>query len=224
MPEVAFCNRTVARDSALCGAPRHLRKLRRSPEHDASGLFPHHACRHLLQANSMRRRRSDELPRFVREEESISYKWRRRYWLYLAGALFVFWILYPSRSPPDDGSTLRINWSSYAYSLYATDSATLCHAVLLFDALARYGSKADRVLFYPKYWDTIVSNAKDRDSQLLVMARDKYNVKLQPISLLTVEGRTTGTLHMLYRNRSLVTPLRRRPNWAELASIASIIL
>lgn len=145
----------------------------------------------------MRRRRSDELPRFVTDSGARPSQWRSRYWLYLGALFFVFWILYPRGPPPDDGNTLRINWANYAYSLYATDSATLCHAVLIFDALAKYGSKADRVLFYPKHWDTVVSDSRDRDSQLLVMARDKYNVKLQPISLLTVEGRTTGTSHTL---------------------------
>lgn len=144
----------------------------------------------------MRRRRSDELPRFVRDAEPHSFRWHRRYWYYLAGFLFVCWILYPSRgSARDADGAPRINWLSFAYSLYATDSATLCHAVLIFDALARFGSKADRVLFYPKQWDTVVSDSKDRDSQLLVMARDKYRVKLQPIQLLTVEGRTTGMSH-----------------------------
>jgi hypothetical protein len=90
-----------------------------------------------------------------------------------------------------------VNWSNYAYSLYATDSATLCHALLVFDSLATLGSRADRVLFYPQHWDTHVSSARDRDSQLLVLARDKYKVKLHPIQLLTVESRTkdawTGT-------------------------------
>lgn len=141
----------------------------------------------------MRRRRSDELPRFVKDSETRSFQWQRRYWYYLAGVLFVCWILFPSHPPPDDSNTLRIDWSRYAYSLYATDSATLCHAILIFDALAQFGSRADRVLFYPKNWDTIVSDSKDRDSQLLVLARDKYKVKLQPVSLLNVEGRTTGT-------------------------------
>ena len=34
-----------------------------------------------------------------------------------------------------------------------------------------------------------MASSRDRDSQLLVLARDQYNVKLQPIDLLTVEGR-----------------------------------
>ncbi|KAF1956745.1 glucose N-acetyltransferase 1 [Byssothecium circinans] len=139
----------------------------------------------------MRRKRSDELPRFIKDTESQPFQWRRRYLLYLTGFVCVCWLLYPNRTASKNGSTIRINWSKYAYSLYATDSATLCHAILLFEALARYGSKADRILFYPEYWDTVVHSSKDRDSQLLVLARDKYNVQLQPIPLLSVEGRTS---------------------------------
>lgn len=138
----------------------------------------------------MRRRRSDELPRYVNEKLPHTFRWRRRYAYFLVGFIFVCWILYPSSI--DSNGSSSINWSNYAYSLHATDSATLCHAVLLFDALAKLGSKADRVLFYPEYWDTKVESSEDRDSQLLVMARDTYKVKLQPTTLLTVEGRTKG--------------------------------
>ena len=141
----------------------------------------------------MRRKRSDELPRFMNDREDPGFRWNRRYTYFLAGFLFICWFLYPSRNAASANTEPTVNWSNYAYSLYATDSATLCHAVLLADALARLGSKADRVLFYPEYWDTIVSDSKDRDSQLLVLARDKYKVKLQPIRLLTVGGRTKGT-------------------------------
>ena len=134
----------------------------------------------------MRRRRSDELPRFVKDSDPRAFQWRRRFWIYVAIFLLVCWILYPRHSY--DGSQ-GVVWSKNAYSLYATDSATLCHALLLFDALAKHGSKADRVLFYPRHWDLEISDSKDRDSQLLVMARDEYKVKLHPITLLTVEGR-----------------------------------
>lgn len=151
----------------------------------------------------MRRKRSDELPRFVGDDEARSFRWRRKYTYYLIGFIFICWLWYPSRktnSPSDDA--LNINWSNYAYSLYATDSTTLCHTLLLFDALARFGSKADRVLFYPEYWDTRVEDSKDRDSQLLVLARDKYKVKLQPVKLLVVEGRTSGTGHTMQTVKS----------------------
>ncbi|KAJ4334765.1 hypothetical protein N0V95_009079 [Ascochyta clinopodiicola] len=146
----------------------------------------------------MRRRRSDELPRFTGEDDarSLAFRFRRRHALYLFGVLFVcWWFLYPSAKGASTHAAT--NWNNYAYSLYATDSATLCHALLLFDALARLGSRADRVLFYPQHWDTEVTSARDRDSQLLVLARDQYQVKLHPIKLLTVQGRTqdewTGT-------------------------------
>ncbi|KAH8724629.1 glucose N-acetyltransferase 1 [Phaeosphaeriaceae sp. PMI808] len=143
----------------------------------------------------MRRKRSDELPRFVNGIKPQAFTWNRRYLYFFTGFVFICWLLYPSRSitPAED----EVNWLSYAYSLYATDSATLCHAVMLAEALDRLGSKADRVLFYPEYWDTVVSDSRDRDSQLLVLARDEYKVKLHPTRLLTVGGRTkdqwTGT-------------------------------
>jgi hypothetical protein len=143
----------------------------------------------------MRRRRSDELPRFAEEDElpSFRFRFRRRYIFYLVGFLVVCWFLYPSRrAPVANTDVFRINWPSYAYSLHATDSAELCNAVLVLDALARFGSKADRVLFYPDHWDTKVDNGKDRDSQLLIMARDKYEAKLHPVQPLQVAGRTKG--------------------------------
>ncbi|PVI06886.1 glycosyltransferase family 8 protein [Periconia macrospinosa] len=138
----------------------------------------------------MRRRRSDELPRYLRDRETHSFRWPRRYWAYLAVFLFVCWVMYPTHTASNDGKANAVNWSNFAYSLYATDSATLCHAVLLFNALEKLGSKADRVLFYPEYWDLIIHSKTDRDSQLLVEAKNRYNVKLQPIELLSVEGRT----------------------------------
>ena len=151
--------------------------------------------------SSMRRKRSDELPRFVNDSEQSQFRWNRRYTYLLAGFLFICWFFYPSRSKSSADGETAVNWSNFAYSFYATDSATLCHAVLLADALVRLGSKADRVLFYPEYWDTAISDSKDRDSQLLVLARDKYNVKLHPIKLLTVGGRTKGTLRGLHTSR-----------------------
>jgi hypothetical protein len=156
----------------------------------------HH--KHVSYTFKMRRKRSDELPRFVKGDAPPALRWNRRYAYVVAAFIFVCWLLYPSRSASAKGSNAIINWSNYAYSLYATDSATLCHAVLIADALARLGSKADRVLFYPSHWDTVVSDSRDRDSQLLVLARDKYHVKLHPIELLAVGGITEGTYPALH--------------------------
>lgn len=101
--------------------------------------------------------------------------------------------MYPAQTTSNHDSTSHTHSNKYAYSLYATDSATLCHAVLIFNALEKFGSKADRVLFYPDYWDLVVDSKLDRDSQLLVEAKKRYKVKLQPIKLLSVAGRTSGT-------------------------------
>ena len=51
---------------------------------------------------------------------------------------------------------------------------------MIFDSLSRLGSRADRVLFYPQEWDLEIESGSDRDSQLLVKARDEYGVKLEP--------------------------------------------
>ena len=51
---------------------------------------------------------------------------------------------------------------------------------MLFEALDRLGSKAERILFYDEKWDLHVSDGRDRDSQLLVKARDDYKVFLIP--------------------------------------------
>ena len=54
---------------------------------------------------------------------------------------------------------------------------------MLFEALARLGSKADRILFYPENWDLQISDSHDRDSQLLVKAKEEYDVKLIPTKM-----------------------------------------
>ena len=58
---------------------------------------------------------------------------------------------------------------------------------MLFEALSRLGSKADRILFYPESWDLTVSDSHDRDSQLLVKAQEDYDVKLMPIEMRKAE-------------------------------------
>ncbi|KAL8824738.1 MAG: hypothetical protein Q9170_008057 [Blastenia crenularia] len=93
--------------------------------------------------------------------------------------------LLPHRAPQHTPSLRykNIDWSRYAYFQYATSTAYLCNAVMLFEALDRLGSKADRVLVYPDQWDTQIESPTDRDSQLLVKARDWYKVKLVPVDI-----------------------------------------
>ena len=116
----------------------------------------------------------------------------RRRWLYglVAIALLYLWYtskihILPHRGPIHAPSLdyKNVDWSHYAYSQYATDSAYLCNAVMVFEALSRLGSKADRILLYPQEWDTEISSNTDRDSQLLVRARDVYGVKLIPVDI-----------------------------------------
>lgn len=149
----------------------------------------------------MRRRYSDELPRFEKEPNLPAFRMRRHHVFYLAGFAFLCWLMYPTHIPePKTGDALKINWSNYAYSVYAIDSVSLCSAVLVLDALSRYGSKADRVLFYPEHWDTTIDSPKDRDSQLLTLARDTYKARLFPVKPLQVAGRTEGMSGLLRHN------------------------
>ena len=94
----------------------------------------------------------------------------------------------------------NVNWKLYAYSQYATDSDHLCNAVMIFEALHRYGSRAERVLMYPQSMDTMVSDVRDRDSQLLVKARDMYDVKLIPIDIPHVVRSSTQRLFFNFLN------------------------
>jgi hypothetical protein len=67
---------------------------------------------------------------------------------------------------------------------------------MVFESLHRHGSKADRVLLYPKEWDLEEESAQDRTSQLLVRAKHLYKVKLKPITVLSPTGPADpGTLN-----------------------------
>ena len=121
-----------------------------------------------------------------------SFLRRRSRWLYALVALFLLYLwrsssdsLLPRRKLVHEPSLRykNVDWSRYAYSQYATDSPYLCNAVMVFEALSRLGSKADRILLYPQEWDLQIESSSDRDSQLLVIARDRYNVKLIPAAI-----------------------------------------
>jgi len=113
---------------------------------------------------------------------------RRPRYLYALLALLVLylWHTFPvhrtSHVPIHDPSLIyrNVDWTRFAYSLYATNSAYLCNALMVYESLSRLGSKADRVLFYPQEWDLEIESSTDRDSQLLVKARDDFGVKLMP--------------------------------------------
>ncbi|KAL5041252.1 hypothetical protein BDW71DRAFT_13511 [Aspergillus fruticulosus] len=111
---------------------------------------------------------------------------RIRTWAFIF--VLILFILFLRREPTPPPVLPHINydlvdWSKYAYTQYATSSPYLCNAVMVFDALERLGSRAQRVLYYPKNWDVIVDSDHDRDSQLLRLAKVKYKAMLVPIEL-----------------------------------------
>jgi alpha-N-acetylglucosamine transferase len=109
-------------------------------------------------------------------------------------AILLVWFLWRRLHNEPKPSGLPINydavdWSKYAYSQYATNGAYLCNSIMVFEALHRLGSRADRILFYPAEFDTDIANARDRDSQLLVIARDIYKVKIIPMNMQSVRAK-----------------------------------
>lgn len=156
-----------------------------------------------LRSSSARRgsASSDEPDFFDLPEEpclAIAKRQLRRIRVWVAFFVIVVIILYLRREPPPPPPLPHIrfdqvDWTRYAYSQYATSSAYLCNAVMVFESLHRLGSRAQRVLFYPENWDLEISDQNDRESQLLVLAREKYGVMLVPIDLdLVKEGSGSG--------------------------------
>ena len=90
------------------------------------------------------------------------------------------------RAPNDHWRSTTRDWRKYAYSLYATDAEYLCNAVMMFDDLRQYGSKAQRILLYA---DTMgADDSESREGRLLTKARDELGVKLQPVKVLHEES------------------------------------
>lgn len=88
------------------------------------------------------------------------------------------------RDAPKGNFGNEIEWSRFAYIQYATDKYYLCNSVLMFEALDRLGSRADRVLLYPAEFLKSESDSSE-ESVLLRLVRDRYEVKLKPIKMLS---------------------------------------
>ena len=119
---------------------------------------------------------------------SIVKRQLRRVRTWVAVALIILFILWQRRERPPPPPLPHIHydevdWSRFAYTQYATNEVYMCNCLMVFEALHRLGSKADRVLFYPEEWDLIVEDDYDRVSQLLLEAKLKYNVMLIPIKI-----------------------------------------
>ncbi|KAM7193095.1 glycosyltransferase [Rhypophila sp. PSN 637] len=88
-----------------------------------------------------------------------------------------------------DAST--VDWSQFAYTQYVTNTNYLCNSVMVFELLHRLGSRADRLMMYPKAMlpDPSAASATTDQGRLIIKARDEYNVKLAPI---TVQSRPSN--------------------------------
>lgn len=109
-----------------------------------------------------------------------------RTWVILT--LLVFFLMWyrRERPPPLPLPHIHYNevdWSRFAYTQYATNEVYLCNSLMVFEALWRLGSKAERVLFYPEQWDLVVEDDRDRVSELLLLARNKFNVMVIPVKI-----------------------------------------
>ncbi len=102
-----------------------------------------------------------------------------------------------------------VDWSRFAYSQYATNSAYLCNSLMLFESLHRLGSKADRLLMHPSSMKPNPDG--DSNSRLLAKARDEYGVSLVPIE---VQHRGGG-------DRESIHPPRLRPP-IEITSLTDV--
>lgn len=81
-----------------------------------------------------------------------------------------------------------IDWSQYAYCQYVTNEAYLCNAVMIFEALVRLEAKAERLMLYPEDW-TVADNTSI--GELLMKARDEFDVRLEPVQVQHFEGDLT---------------------------------
>lgn len=80
---------------------------------------------------------------------------------------------------------------------------------MVFEALDRLGSKADRVLLYPEQWDLEDESPQDRNSQLLIRAQRLYKVKLKPVTVISPDGKAEpGTLNAPSTWDTSITKLR----------------
>ncbi|PHH80807.1 hypothetical protein CDD80_6897 [Ophiocordyceps camponoti-rufipedis] len=84
-----------------------------------------------------------------------------------------------------DGPDSGVDWSRFAYTQYVTNSEYLCNSVMLFEILHRLSSKPHRVIMYPSDMmaDPLALEADTDDGRLLIKARDRYRVRLVPISV-----------------------------------------
>lgn len=114
---------------------------------------------------------------------------RYRWTIALVSTIIVFYLLLNHDYIPtesfrslDSHTSTEVDWSQFAYTQYVTNSDYLCNSVMIFETLDRLSSRADRVMLYPsKMFKS--DNDTSLDAELIIKARDEYNVKLVPITV-----------------------------------------
>ncbi|WPH00508.1 Hypothetical protein R9X50_00333700 [Acrodontium crateriforme] len=119
-----------------------------------------------------------------RDDDGIQWpKFRRSKTLPVLGVfvvVLIMWKIWPAKT--------SLDWSRYAYVQYATDEHNLCNALMVFEALERHGSKADRVLLHHPEWATRAEGGVDHNSDILTRAERNYRVKLKAVQVLDSRG------------------------------------
>ena len=80
-----------------------------------------------------------------------------------------------------------VRWSEFAYTQYVTNLDYLCNSVMLFQILHRLESKAERLLMYPDTFH-IGDGQPSKEVELLLKAQTDYDVKLKPVSVISMPG------------------------------------
>lgn len=94
---------------------------------------------------------------------------------------------YTAPSEPHDPT---VDYSQYAYVQYVTNPQYLCNSLMIFESLKRLGSKAHRLMMYPKDWSVDFSSTSS-ESRLLRKARDEYDAELVAIEVQRRSGDAT---------------------------------
>lgn len=123
---------------------------------------------------------------------SIAKRQLRRLRTWAVVAILLLLLMWHRREPPSPLPLPHIHydevdWSRFAYTQYATNEVYLCNSLMVFEALETLGSKAERVLFYPEQWDLVVEDERDRVSELLLIARNRFRVMVIPIKIEGIE-------------------------------------
>ncbi|KAH3681676.1 hypothetical protein WICPIJ_007364 [Wickerhamomyces pijperi] len=81
----------------------------------------------------------------------------------------------------------KVNWSKYAYVLYATSGAHLCNSFMVFSELRKYGSKADMVLIVNEDFLNKPDDYPQEYKELTEM-KDKLQLKYSPVKPITIDS------------------------------------